>query len=159
MATKKPETLKPMAIKKMPVNKPALPEPSMNAMGNRYQFNKSGSGSTLSDVEIKSKSSVPRAVYEKSKDFYGGSPLGASKMKGGLGKSIAKAGEGILKAAGSIPMVAQGALETAYSGVRNALGKGGYSNKRLNKGDIEYQSKKSLVRDSSIPLAQTQFND
>ena len=159
MATKKPEVLKAMAIKKMPVNKPALPEHSMNAMGNRYQFNKSGSGSTLSDVEIKSKSSVPRAVYEKSKDFYGGSPLGASKMKSGLGKSIAKAGEGILKAAGSIPMVAQGALETAYSGVRNALGKGGYSNKRLNKGDIEYQSKKSLVRDSSIPLAQTQFND
>ena len=157
MATKKPEVLKAMAIKKMPVNKPALPAPSMNAMGDRNQFNKSGS--TLSDVEVKSKSSVPRAVYEKSKDFYGGSPLGASKMKSGLGKSIAKAGEGIIKAAGSIPMAAQGVLETAYSGVRKALGKGGYSNKRLNKGDIEYQSKKSLVRDSSIPLAQTQFND
>jgi len=151
MATKKPETLKPMAIKKMPVNRPAMQAPIRGYVGK--------SGSTLSDVEIKSKSSVPRAVYEKSKDFYGGSPLGASKMQSGLGKSIAKAGEGILKAAGSIPMVAQGALETAYSGVRNALGKGGYSNKRLNKGDIEYQSKKSLVRDSSIPLAQTQFND
>jgi hypothetical protein len=151
--------MKPMAIKKMPVNIPALPAPSMNAMGNRYQFNKSGSGSTLSDVQVKSKSSVPRALYENAKDFYGGSPLGASKIKSGLGKSIAKAGEGILKVAGTIPMVAQGALETAYSGVRNALGKGGYSNKRLNKGDIEYQSKKSLVRDSSIPLAQTQFND
>jgi len=151
MATKKPEVLKAMAVKKMPVNVPAMQAPIRGYVGK--------SGSTLSDVQVKSKSSVPRAVYEKAKDFYGGSPLGASKMKSGLGKSIAKAGEGILKAAGSIPMVAQGALETAYSGVRNALGKGGYANKRLNKGDIEYQSKKSLVRDSSIPLAQTQFND
>jgi hypothetical protein len=101
MAKQKLETLKPMAVKKMTVNIPAMQAPIRGYVGK--------SGSTLSDVEVKSKSSVPRAVYEKSKDFYGGSPLGASKMKSGLGKSIAKAGEGILKVPGSIPMVAQGA--------------------------------------------------
>jgi hypothetical protein len=151
MATKKPETLKPMAVKKMPVNKPAMQVPIRGYVG-KYD-------STLADVEVKSKSSVPRAVYEKAKDFYGSSLFGSNKMKSGLGKSIVKAGEGVFKVAGTIPLIAQGALQTAYSGVRNALGKGGYSNKRLNKGDIEYQSKKSLVRDSSIPLAETQFND
>jgi hypothetical protein len=146
MATKKLETLKPMAVKKMPVNIPAMPGiTSANAMGK--------SGSTLQNVNVRpsrwqtAKRDASYITRESLK------PL-KSSIKGNIGDKI-KAG---IFTAGMSVMTPQNVAASAFNVIS---GQARYNkNKRagLERGKV-WDIGAAMPRDSSIPLAPTQFND
>ena len=134
------------SILKMPVNKPALPAPSMNAMGR--------SGSTLQNVNVRpsrwqtAKRDASYITRESLK------PLKNSR-NGNIGDKV-KAG---LFTAGMSLMTPQNVAASAFNVIS---GQARYNkNKRagLERGKVFDIGPSLPPRNSSIPLAPTQFND